>query len=315
VKNRPLHEEAYLYALALGFALAVIVVVIAVKYSAASRVEDSSIHDISNVERFAGTSKKADYSIIMLGNSRLRHAIRTGFTPDDYLILENGQKLAVLQYAINGAQFKDFVYMTDDILRAQPDYLLIVDSVISNARSMDNIGAILSKIVFEHLTGFLTGRDPQQYWQQERAELVESCYGKYTREMVRARIKTTRERDSHSLDPAVNENVGLVRDFIRQALTQKIKVIILTLPPNLEILEQHKIPVYMLDFYGLGYVPTPEQLLPELHDEVLWWNYVHPFGKENYCDFVHLNEEGQPIFEKWFLGKIQELHITRDHAL
>lgn len=309
MKPELLYEEEYLYALVIGFVLAIAFIFFAERYSAAHSLKVEYIVDqnISYVERFSEADKKADIGIIMLGNSRLRHAIRAGFDPEKYLILDNGRKLAILQYAMNGAQFEDFEYMTDSILQARPDYLLIIDSILSNARSTDQVFTLFSKIVFSYLEGLVTDRAPQQRWWDERTDLMDVCYEDYTQEMMRIRIDTTKHRDAHSLNSDVNGNIETVRDFIGQAIEQDIKVIVLTLPPNTEVLEQHKVPVHVLDFSGLRYMPTHAQLLPALHNQVMWWDYVHPFGKEHYCDFVHLNEEGRPLFTKWFLDKIQEL--------
>ena len=98
-----------------------------------------------------------------------------------------------------------------------------------------------------------------------------------------------------------------MRRFIDLAVKNRIKVIILNIPPNSEVLDQFGVSADTLDFYGLGFHPAPEQLLPDTYKDVTWLNYKHPNGKEDYCDFVHFNETGRNIFSDWLKNQLSRM--------
>lgn len=307
VKNiEILYERDYLF----SFLIAFIIVGSASFFILMSAAADSNriTYDvdlnIEYVERFVEAKKNADLSVVMLANSRLRNAFRAGFAPEELVELEDGRMAAMIQYSINAAQFKDFSSLQNDILLSNPDYLVIADSVLSNNRVPMGKWVAYSKVVLFYFENFIVKNNAFEKWWEERTELPLKCNIKFNLKNMRKRIDATNIRDIHSIDLDINENLKPLRHFIRVMIEGGTKVIILNIPPNMEVINEYNVPSHVLGFYGLGYQPKPEDLLPDMHEEVMWLNYTTNLGKESYCDFVHLNQQAAPIFKEWFLREI-----------
>ncbi len=257
------------------------------------------------IERFEEAQQEADVSVVMLGNSRMRYASTFGFDPEDIVDMPDGRKMAVLKFASNAAEFKIYSGVTDMILAAKPDYVVVMDMLLTNMRPPEqSIFLRYSKMVYEAWLEKLKGWDPKEEWTNDRHELELSCYDSYDLRLVNRRIESTAVRDRHSLDPEINSNREIARDFIAKANNYGIKVIIIHLPSNRDVLDEYGVPYYYIDSYGLDHAPDKEELLPALYDQVTWLSYPESEGRSAYCDFLHLNPTGREAFSQWFLEQI-----------
>lgn len=303
------YEREYLNAFYLAPVFAMVLVFYAVMHSAisGSKISYDFDQNIRIMEEFIEAEKLADLGIVMIGNSRLRNGATFGFDPKELAVLPDGRKLAAIQYTENAAQYLSFEYLEGYILDAHPDYLLIVDSVLTNALAIDDMMIHYARLVMGYITSLFKEEDYHGNWWAVRTGPEKNCYDVYTGRMMKIRIETTAGRDHHDLSPETNRNIANMRKFIKTALDNGIKVIVLNIPPNMEVLEQFGVEPHILDFYGLGFRPKPEQILPDDYRRVIWLDYKHPNGQEDYCDFVHFNEKGRAIFSEWLKQELGTL--------
>lgn len=255
------------------------------------------------INAFREAKKQADISAIFIGNSRVRHAVPFGFDPSEIIILPNGQKLAALQFGVNGAIFQAYDDLLDAFIEADPDMIWLQNSLISNQRVSRAKPVTYSKIVYQYLSNQIWPRDPYEEWTHERHDILETCIKNFNDSHARERIDLMTRRDRHSFDTDKNSNYALSTEFIARALKSGIDIRILALNPNTEPLEKFGIESHFIDFHGIGYDPKPQDLLPEHHNQVRWMDYTPSKGAHHFCDFVHLNEAGRQDFERWVLPR------------
>lgn len=65
--------------------------------------------NIAYIEHFIETRKTTDSSAILIGDSRIRHALRYGIKPHDIMPLGGTRDMAVLQFSMNSAIYNDFL--------------------------------------------------------------------------------------------------------------------------------------------------------------------------------------------------------------
>lgn len=281
-------------------------------------VMNASVHEMASnnavtlnlglIDQFQKTAEHTDISFIMLGNSRVRYAAAYGFDPDKIVTLPDGRTAAALQFAKNAAQFLVYNDLADHILLARPDYIVLMDTLLSNDRPPKESPLVkYARMVVDSTTDLIKGKKPAQIWYEDRNEHEMSCYQSFGLKLMNKRIKTTAERDRHSLDPEVNPNIEPAREFIDRAVKAGIKIVVLHLPPNMDILDQYNVPDYFLNSYGINHRPTPQELLPANYKNVTWLDYPAPHDRNFYCDFVHLNDKGRALSSPWLLGELAEL--------
>ena len=302
-------EREYLNSFFIGpvLGLAVIFYLLMTAAIGSNKVNYEFDHNIEIMDTFKDSASKADVSLVILGNSRLRNGVTFGFDPGKLADLPDDRKLAVIQYAENAGIYKHFEYLEGHILDAKPDYLMIVKPVLTNSRAADDLSIYYARIVYDYIKDIFFKRDAHKAWWNARYLPEERCFDELTPAQMQSRLETTENRDQHSLNPVTNTDLANAREFIRTALSSGIKVILLDIPPNMEVLDHYNVPRHVLDFHGIGYTPSYEELLPELHDRVLWWEYEDTGGKKHFCDFVHFNEPGRELMSQWILEKIRRL--------
>ena len=303
-------EKTYLMALVLAPVFAAVIVFYLAIDGAEYAFLSNGAQDLNFgiIEAFEDSSQKADIGVIMLGNSRLRYGNTFGFDPEKPVQLPDGRKMAALKFTLNAAEFKNYETYADAVLMAKPDYIVLLDMLLTNMRPPGRtFFAHYSNMVYQAWLYRFRNLSPEQVWLQNRYDIKMNCYDRYTLSMMNRRIAGTASRDRHSLDPEENENIDLVRGFIRKAIAQGIQVIVLHMPSNTDVLDEYNVPYYYVDSYGLDHRPAPAEMLPDLHDQVTWLSYPAPDDRRSYCDFLHLNETGRQDFDHWFFDTIQDL--------
>lgn len=304
---KPVYEEEYLH----SFFIALFLSSVLIFYTTMSALNEmnnsiASIKGWEYINRFIETGTETDISVLIIGDSRVRHAARFGIEAGDTLTLQNGKKVAALQFSIDAAEFSDFAALESALLTTRPDYLFIGRQMLSNNRPAVPPMALSSYWVAESIIRKLGNRSAEQVWQESRAG-TEACYdGQLTRRMLALTLQAIAARDKHSLDPETNPNLAGIRDFIEKIRRHGTKVVILHLMPNMDAMERLGAPLHLFDAYGIGRFPAQKELLPEQHDKVIWLEYQGKRGEKDYCDFVHLNESARPDFREWFTGLMTE---------
>lgn len=305
-----IREKDYLFSFLLGPMFAFVIIFYLLMDSAVSAYESNNalFLNLQLVEEFKGAKDDADVSMILLGNSRLRYGADFGFDPSELTTLPDGRKMAALQYANNAAEFGVYGKIADHILLARPDYIVILDMLLTNSRPPGRSPAVkFAKMVYDAWMAKSRGLDPEEAWRSDRVNRQSSCYAYYTLDFMNNRIGSTAKRDRHSLDPEINENLADIRDFIAKAEESGIDVIILHYPVNSDILDRYDVPYHYLNNYGLGYAPEKEAILPQSYESVTWMAYPAKLDKSHYCDFLHFNKKGRAAFSEWFLDEIARM--------
>ncbi len=299
IRNEKSGPWSFYTGLALGLAL-----IVALLAAAAAADSDyyGAVRDEVLLEKFAAQARPDGPTLILFGNSRTRQAADFGFEPARPVDLGGGKKLWSLQFAHNGAIFKEYRPLWPALLRLKPDYIVVQDALLSAMRppgAKPHSMSVISGMLFEYAKNKILNRSPQDYWQERRNDIFRNCVGASTRGDVQAQITGMVGRERHDVSE-VNINHTEAVEAVRQALAANIKVVILTLPPNLAVFDRFGVPYHKSDYYGLGHVPTHEELLPGLHDKVAWLELPVP-PPEEFCDMVHVNAAGRRHFTAWFL--------------
>ena len=138
---RVIYERDYINAFYLAPVFAMVLIFYSVMHSAVggSVISYDIDQNLVYMDEFKEAKKQADISIVMLGNSRLRNSVEFGFDPKKLVDLPDGRKLAAIQYTENAAKYLSFEYLEGHILSAKPDYLLYVNSILTNVIAQHNI--------------------------------------------------------------------------------------------------------------------------------------------------------------------------------
>jgi hypothetical protein len=265
-------------------------------------------YNLELIQNFEESSENASGSVVFFGNSRLRHAVNVGYFVEEVEGKEKDNNITVMQFAPNAARFSLFKNVTDEILSIKPSIIVIQDSIISNAPNRVPNAVSWSKTIYGFLFRKASNVDPYEVWKNDRQSIMseKACMESYTQRDIDMQLAFNRDRDSHSLS---DENTGyqLAKDFIQKAVEQGITVVILSIPPDLENLSDFHVKQHQTDFFGIGYTPSPEELLPKTYNKVEWWRDAPAYPSDHYCDLVHLNQKGRGLFSKWLLDNLQSL--------
>lgn len=293
----PQREKKYFWAFLWGLLLAadLIAVMFFIAGERNMRRYIENDYNTQLIRQFAETRKKADLGVVMLGNSRLRHAVTFGFDPKKTADLPDGRKMAALQFSYNAGRFDLYNEITWHILNAKPDLIVIQNSVISNAPPSGMPGLVkVSGIVLDYFRKLFTRADEYKEWRADRYMMLRRCDFKFD-EFHMAQRREFMEKDQHRLT-ADNAGYKAAQEFIAQAHARGIKIVILDIPARTGLLSRFGMTRAFTDFHGLGYFPTPKQLLPRSYPDVLWAAYTDPDEEAHYCDEVHMNPEGRKLF-------------------
>jgi hypothetical protein len=301
------HEPGARRALYLGLALGVALVYFAVMTgSAVSRgyAEAAATFKEQQLAALVAARQPGEVTVVMLGNSRLRYALTHGFDPAEGVKLPDGRTLRVVQYAEDVALFQSYLPLWPEILRIRPDMIVFVDLLFSTERRSARVSLRnMSAVMYDYVVRTLTGRSDREEWERARRDIVDACLTSFPPEKVEDRLIFAAHRDRHSLDG--NPNTDAARRAVDQAVRAGIPVAVLRFPSNLPVYDAYGVPAHLIDYYGLGYVPSREQLLPARHGDVQWLEYPRP-PVADYCDFVHLNARGRVAFSEWFRARVSQ---------
>lgn len=300
------YERRYFFSFVWALVLAADLICVSFFLAGERNLRRYTVNDFASevIAEFAEAKKQADVSVVMLGNSRLRHAATFGFHPAELVTLPDGRKLAGVQFALNAARFELYEWFSHRLLQAQPDVLIIQNSVISNALGQGPTFLKVSEIVFSYYYNLLVGVDERKEWWDDRLWILKDCNFAYNKANANRRIQFM-EKDAHSLGPE-NQNYKMAQDFIRQMRMQGTKIVVISVLPYMQHFDKQGVPLDILDFHGLGYYPTPEQLLPGQYNKVMWATYEAPEnGTRQFCDDVHFNDDGRAAFMNWLLQNIE----------
>ena len=267
-------------------------------------------YDRKMIEWTFGAEFDDHLKIVLLGNSRLRHAFTAGTQEPETLVLPDGRKAVFLHFSYDAATFEDFKTITAPLLKEKPDFLIVQDGVISNSRRDTSFIRGLSASLLNYSKIRMAGHEPFDAWLLRRSHIMDTCYESFARNRIATQVEIMQKRDKHDLSP-LNPSYKLAREFLHKAVNAEIPVAVLRIKSNESMLEDAGYPKDAVDFHGLEENPSKTDLLPEIRKNVFWMFYETPKGGDHYCDIVHLNKEGRAVFQSWLLDELAKL-VPRD---
>lgn len=253
--------------------------------------------------QFAAHKADTDLSVVMLGNSRLRNATRAGYSVEKVYSLPDGRTVTFLQLAKNAAALEAYRRLLPEILHLRPDVLVVQDSLVSNFKTARFMPIDLFRTALDFYIDRIKTVSPYEKWYEMRNTPVECKPRKYDREEMENYLNYKRNI-RHTLGDE-NPNFVLSQGLVRNALALETTVVMLRIDPYVDYFNRMDVPLYRSTFHGLGREPTHEELLPDDYGNVLWWRYTET-KDENYCDMIHVNENGAAAFTDWLFKGIQK---------
>jgi len=314
-RKKPSEEKNGLVSLYLGLilgaaflmALFMAMLVYMDEYSAGG--EDTDI--LNHIASYKDDPEKV--TAIVFGTSRTRNGLDFGLDPDIPAILPDGRELWSVQYAFNAATFKPYADLWESYLAVKPDYMIVLKSLATASRQSSPASLkSISGMLYKYVEYKLQGQNSDEARQEERSHIVDDCVDVYDKEEMQFNVTFTAYRDYHKFNESEDGNVTVYRDAVKQALDLGIKVIILDMTPNTVEMDKFNLPSHVLDYYGLGYEPTKEQLFPALHSQLDW--IETPFiEKEYFCDLIHYNDKGREALTAMVFDRFLEIEKGAQH--
>lgn len=295
--------HAFYAGIVLGAALVYVLLLACQSMLAARQAEMESL-DLALLAPLATRSGEGEMTAVLLGNSRLRSAVSFGLDPSSPVLLPDGRTLRAVRYAQDVAVFGSYEKLWPAILAARPDYIIVQDSLLTADLLVKPFSLTgFSNIIYGGVETALSGKSAVAQWDEARRNIVDFCIRPedYNAAAMQDRLIFAAHRDRHALGE-VDGQTGRARTAIEQALDAGIRVAVLRLPANGAMAAKFGVPLDKIDFYGLGFSPAREQLLPDDAGRVLWLDYPAP-GPASFCDFVHFNAEGRADFTRWLLSR------------
>ena len=280
-RKAPLPLTAWLYT---GFAVLAIVL-LGLPAVDAGRMPDSDAFSTYNAARLqAVVDEDPSRLVVMLGDSKLKYATDTRrLAADDATTL-----LRIVQ---NRAAFSDFAKLADAILDADPDLLVVQDSLMTHDRHKLMDFRLMQEVVLWRLLAPESAFNPHKV---DHAALQSDvpCYRDFAVESLARRVARLEDGSRYGLD---NDEARAALDFVRRARERGIPVAILTLPnhPRLEV----EMP--SADREAELRALAAAEALPV-------WQVPASLSirEDNYCDFVHLDPDGRQKLSAWLSGQI-----------
>lgn len=270
----------------LAVALALPASVLAVRAVRDLDVPPSAAFVEFNEPRVAGFADAIDggaVGVVLLGDSRLRNAVPVDAELETRLSEAVGQDIAVLRIVKDWAIYDDFEPLTESILEAGPDLVIVVDQLRGRARGDEAMELLQRQYLWWKLFGTQpwAAGDPDQHDLQTRP----TCAPNDGVADRLVRFNRWFELDDNG---ATVEGFAMFEDALRgRGIEQRFLAI----------------PVTEAAAAGMPDIAAadPARLLRP----------NQPITDDHFCDAVHLGESGQEIFTNWFVEEIAELATRR----
>lgn len=304
------HEKEGVDALAWGVFIAILAAVfllLAARNDALNHQSDDSY--ARNLERLAPIAGQDDLRVIFIGNSRFRYALTIGFDPMERVPLGNGRFMRSVQIADDGANYGWYQSYEPDILKLKPDAVVLLDTLITNS-PVETSGSLksLSDTIHSYVVLTLKGSNIAKNIEETRTHRFADsiCFKEYETWVVQDRVNSTALRDRHDISDK-NPNIVAARVFIEKLVGLGIPVIMVRLPDLKEVLDAYGVPEHIASYYGLGFVPTRTQILPNGLDQKVTWLDYPAQGKDKFCDLTHFNSVGRAEFTPWIVDYLKNI--------
>ena len=288
------HMESWFWAIV--FVSSFIVAAFPKLNSVVTPADEFVVFNIAWLEQFA--KHPARYKVILLGDSRLKYAI----LPDEGLANLSAQSkadIAFLRIVQNQAQFSDFEPFLDDMLRTQPDLVVLQGPLLFRHRDDDLDLRSLQKLMAWALGDGDGTFNPAGVDQRELQFGTPLCgigvrpiAAEMSNQRFDALVREVKDRGTPDTD---GPNAAAARAFIASAEKQDTNVVILNLPAT---------PSYFRIFAEA----FPDYAAAPIERRAATWEYPDQFPMHDYCDLMHLDADARATFSEWFASQaVREL--------
>lgn len=260
----------------------------------------------AEIAKIEAQRQPGDLVVYIFGNSRLRNDIALGVKAKPE-ILPNGRRAYFLRFAEDAAYFENYEAVWPDILASKPDVIAFMPYLMTRKKIVDYFALYnLPDSLYRIASNLVTGRSTDEMWRLLHIVPHEDCYRErdFNRQALQVNLGFLEKRDHATLENLPDRVKA--RKAVGQALADGVQIVMLSLPPNMDRLKALDVPRDVFDYYGLGFMPLPAQILPDLHDRVLW-REAPSLPATDYCDFSHMNEKGRAKTTEWFLDMLDAL--------
>lgn len=268
----PVPLDIWLYSLvfSLGFTYIFLTWVLGV----APPSSDFTEYNSTRLNKLIEGSTTDTVKIIMLGDSRLRYATYADQEMEEALTVKIGAPVKVTRIVNNRAVFHDFSQLTTLLLSTSPDLIIIQATLLSKGRA-DIANKFISReyIFWRYFkSNSWNPGDLNQFALQYEMR----CLVLDTNETVEER-RQRRSRWVHFKDGSLSQKE--IFQFLENTTARRIPVLFISIP---------------ITTTGKEGLPAPVK-----HPAEFIWEIPEPINDSNFCDIVHMNENGRAIYSKW----------------
>ena len=285
-KRSHVHMESWFWAIV--FVSSFIVAAFPTINTIVTPADEFVVFNNTRLEQFAG--HPARHKVVLLGDSRLKYASLPG---EDLasLAARSEADAAFLRIVQNQAEFSDFEPFLENILRAQPDLVVLQGSLLARHRHNNVDLRSLQKLIAWALF------DGDGTWNPDGVDQRELQFG--TPCSGGTALPISGDLSDQELEAAVREvkgrgtrdtggpNAVAAQAFIAAAKQQDTNVVILNLPAT---------PSY----FRIVAEAFPDHAAESIERGAATWEYPGRFPMHNFCDLIHLDANARAIFSEWF---------------
>ncbi len=260
-----------------------------------------------NLARIAQFSElPSEYRVVMLGNSRLKHATEFESTLA-VMSTELSINVAYLKIIQEEAQFSDFEPFLEPILELEPNLILLQAPLFV----IDRVGYLNWRYLQKYLVAAVRGSSDvwnptgnDQHSLQFDLPCAKRRLGMTTEQLVTAllgeRVRRTSLRSNYDLNGVNAQAVGV---FAERASTVGTKIITLGIPKSAVLSDA------LQEFYG-------ERLIVDqvLADRKMTWTFEEPISDDEYCDLIHMDSAARLRYSRWLVKRVADRLLDQDSS-
>lgn len=225
-----------------------------------------------------------DYLIVLLGDSKLKYAT-------DLQVFDGNERLAVVRIVQDRATFSDFEQLTRPIFAADPDLIVVQESLLTHQRlgatDLRELQQLVLWRLFAPESDFNPGRIDQAALQSKRP-----CTNDFGNDSLEQRLTRLASESRHATD---HDEARSAAAFLQAAQVRGMDTAVLRLP-NHPRLDAHIAVGARNDAAVAASSPARAVWVPSAAIDI---------RSEDFCDFVHLNPAGRAKVSNWLKAEIR----------
>ena len=248
----------------------------------------------TRIDRYAAlvAEHPDDRRLVILGNSTVRYG-----TDIDHesMTFPGVDGIRVLRIVNNRANFSDFEPFVEEILRLQPDVILLQADLLGRQRVLEQLSK--PALLQNYLKWQVTGQGPWNPAKVDQMELQidQVDYRDQSEARFERRLRSLNEWQTINLN---GQDSQLACDFIERSVGRGIPVVLHYIPVT-----NRATPLQQRMMSQL--TPIVERLANKPGVSLL--EYPDDLPSDHFGDFVHMNQQGREVYMSWLVPKLLTL--------